>query len=38
MILSDDDVNVGKVRGRVTEELPEAEAPSPPDRLGPPAV
>lgn len=29
MILSKDDVNVGKVRGGVTEELPEAEAPSP---------
>lgn len=28
MILSNDDANVGKVRGRVTEELPEAEAPS----------
>lgn len=28
MILSNDDVNVGKVRGWVTEELPEAEAPS----------
>lgn len=38
MILSDDDVNVGKVRGRVTEELPEAETPSTWDRpelLGP---
>lgn len=28
MILSNDDVNVGKVRRWVTEELPEAEAPS----------
>lgn len=28
MILSNDDVNGGKVRGWVTEELPEAEAPS----------
>lgn len=26
MILSDDDVHVGKVRGRVTEELPDAES------------
>lgn len=34
MILSNDDVNVGKVRGRVTEELPEAEALSPRIVLG----
>lgn len=40
MILSNDDVNVGKVSGWVTEELPEAEAPNldRPGRLGPPAV
>lgn len=38
MILSNDDVNVGKVRGRMTEEPPGAETPSTgiaPELLGP---